>query len=87
MEKLFKIKNHNSFIIVDTDQQEMGKVQARHLFLKSEGLLSIEELEIPTKEQVETFFNWTETVFGYSTLTSEKRYQKDLKLVKQLKNK
>ena len=82
MEKLFKIKNRDAIIIVDTDQQELGKVHARHLFLKSNGLLPIDELETPTKQQVETFYNWTETVLGYPTLTSEKRYQKDLKLVK-----
>jgi hypothetical protein len=83
MEKLFKIKNHNSFIVVDTDEQlYSGQVYSRHLFLKADGLLPTDELEVPTKEQVETFYNWTETIFGYPTLTSNKRYEKDLKLVK-----
>ncbi len=82
MEKLFKIKNYNSFIIVnETEINETGKVKARHLFSKTAGLLPVNELEVPTKKQVKDFYDWTETIFGYSTLSDEKRYQKDLHLV------
>lgn len=80
MANLFKIKDCNSFVTVDEDVTENKVVVARHIFLKSKGLILVNDLEVPTKEQVKTFFDWTETIYGYPT-TNQRNYNKDIKLV------